>query len=107
MTKHEWNQRILDWMSRSEEAPALYDGAKLLHDGVTTHASGTTLPPKKPRGFAAISPERRSEIARRGGVAAHAGGTAHQFTKAEASAAGKKGGLAKHRARGRTPVVEE
>lgn len=50
---------------------------------------------KKPRGFAAISPERRAEIARLGGQASHAAGTAHKFTKAEAAAAGRKGGLAK------------
>lgn len=53
-----------------------------------------------------MTPERRAEISRMGGQASHAQGTAHKFTKAEASAAGKKGGLAKHRARGRTPVAE-
>ncbi len=42
---------------------------------------------KKPRGFAAISPERQKEIASQGGRAAHAGGKAHQFTPEEARAA--------------------
>jgi len=42
------------------------------------------------RGFAALTTEQRKEIASQGGRAAHAGGNAHQFTKEEASAAGKK-----------------
>jgi general stress protein YciG len=44
------------------------------------------------RGLAAMSPERRREIARRGGLAAHRSGRAHKFTSAEARAAGLKGG---------------
>ena len=44
------------------------------------------------RGFAALDPERRSEIARQGGRAAHAHGNAHEFNSAEAAAAGRKGG---------------
>jgi uncharacterized protein len=57
-------------------------------------------PVRKPRGFAAISPERRSEIARKGGQAAHARGTAHKFTTEEARLAGMKGGNAPHVSRG-------
>lgn len=44
------------------------------------------------RGFAALSPEARREAARRGGLAAHASGRAHEFTRDEARAAGRKGG---------------
>ena len=44
------------------------------------------------RGFACISPERRREIASKGGKKAHARGTAHRWTPEEARAAGKKGG---------------
>lgn len=51
---------------------------------------------KQKRGFAALSPERRAEISRQGGKAAHEKGTAHKWTKEEASAAGRKGGLAAH-----------
>lgn len=51
--------------------------------------------PKKPRGFAAMDPDKRREIQSKGGLAAHAKGTAHQFTTAEAQAAGRKGGLAR------------
>jgi general stress protein YciG len=45
------------------------------------------------RGFASMSPERVKEIASMGGKAAHANGTAHQFTSEEAKVAGRKGGL--------------
>lgn len=39
-----------------------------------------------------MSPERRREVAARGGKAAHEQGTAHEFTTDEAREAGKKGG---------------
>lgn len=45
---------------------------------------------KKKQGFAALSPERRKEIASRGGTAAHASGTAHRFTSESAKLAGMK-----------------
>jgi general stress protein YciG len=37
-----------------------------------------------------------SEIARKGGKAAHTAGTAHEFTSDEARVAGRKGGRAAH-----------
>ncbi len=37
-----------------------------------------------------------SELAKRGGMAAHRAGTAHQFTSDEARQAGRKGGMATH-----------
>lgn len=46
---------------------------------------------KRPRGLAAMSPERRREVASKGGRTSQARGTAHQWTAEEASAAGKKG----------------
>ena len=46
----------------------------------------------KRRGFASMDRERQREIAARGGKAAHAAGTAHEFTSEEARAAGRKGG---------------
>jgi general stress protein YciG len=52
---------------------------------------------KERRGFASLTPARRREIATLGGKAAHAKGTAHRFTPAEASAAGRKGGQASQR----------
>ncbi len=44
------------------------------------------------RGFASMSPEKKREIASKGGKAAHAMGTAHKWTSEEAQAAGRKGG---------------
>lgn len=49
-------------------------------------------PNKKPRGFAAMDPEKQREIARRGGKIAHLRGNAHEFTPEEAREAGRKGG---------------
>lgn len=56
---------------------------------------------KKKRGFAAMDPKKVAEIASKGGKAAHAAGTAHQFSSDEAREAGKKGGVAHHAVRGR------
>lgn len=52
---------------------------------------------KRSGGFASLTPEQRSEIARRGGKAAHAAGTAHKFAAGseEAREAGRRGGLAR------------
>ena len=50
------------------------------------------MQPQKGRGLAAMSPEKRREIASKGGRAAHALGTAHKWTSEEAQAAGRKGG---------------
>lgn len=44
------------------------------------------------KGFASMSPEKVRMIARLGGKAAWANGTAHSWTSAEAAIAGKKGG---------------
>ncbi len=49
--------------------------------------------PKK-RGFAVMDPEYVRRIAKKGGEAAHAHGTAHEFTSEEAREAGRKGGHA-------------
>ncbi len=47
---------------------------------------------KQRRGFAAMDKEEHRELARAGGVAAHAAGMAHKFSSEEAREAGKKGG---------------
>lgn len=52
------------------------------------------------RGFAAMDSDRVKAIASKGGRAAHAAGTAHQFSADEARVAGKKGGEAPHVRRG-------
>ena len=46
----------------------------------------------KRRGFAAMDPEQRRQVASKGGRAAHQRGTAHEFTSEEAREAGRKGG---------------
>lgn len=50
---------------------------------------------KSKRGFAAMSASQVSSIASKGGKAAHAKGTAHEWSSEEARAAGKKGGQKK------------
>ena len=62
-------------------------------------------PARKRRGFAAIDRTLVREIARKGGKAAHAAGTAHEFTSEEARVAGRKGGQATHANR-RRPADE-
>lgn len=57
--------------------------------------------PKRAHGFATMDRARVRELARSGGVAAHRKGSAHKFTSEEARLAGKKGGSAPHRSRGR------
>jgi len=51
---------------------------------------------RRPRGFAAMDRRLVTEIARKGGKAAHTAGTAHEFTTDEAREAGRKGGRATH-----------
>ena len=52
---------------------------------------------KTTRGFASMSREKRREIASKAGKAAHAKGTAHEWSRAQARAAGRKGVLARAR----------
>jgi general stress protein YciG len=61
---------------------------------LVTSPIATESPAAEPRlrGFAALDPEARRVVARRGGEAAHRAGTAHEFTAEEARVAGKKGG---------------
>jgi len=55
----------------------------------TTHHA---QPGKSSRGFASMDKAKQREIASKGGHAAHAKGTAHEFTPDEARRAGRKGG---------------
>lgn len=54
---------------------------------------------KEDRGFASMDRVKQREIASKGGKAAHAKGTAHEWTSDEAREAGRKGGMASHRRR--------
>ncbi len=49
---------------------------------------------KEYRGFASIDPAKQRKIASKGGRTAHQLGTAHEWTRDEASEAGRKGGAA-------------
>ena len=62
----------------------------------SSESAPTAEKPRKSRGFAAMDPKLVSELAKRGGRAAHRAGTAHQFTSDEARVAGRKGGMATH-----------
>lgn len=50
------------------------------------------LPPKAKRGFAAMSAEKRKQVASNGGKAAHKKGKAHKFNSSTGRSAGQKGG---------------
>jgi len=62
----------------------------------------TESPTPERRGFASLTPKRRSEIAAKGGRAAHAAGTAHRWKAGkEAETAGRKGGRISRGGRGK------
>jgi general stress protein YciG len=48
------------------------------------------------RGFACMTDDKQKEIASKGGRAAHAKGTAHEWSSQEARDAGRKGGQVSH-----------
>jgi general stress protein YciG len=51
-----------------------------------------------------MSPEKQREIASKGGRAAHAKGTAHEWSSDEARQAGRKGGMVSRGGRGKLPA---
>ncbi|HEX9161583.1 MAG TPA: KGG domain-containing protein [Thermoanaerobaculia bacterium] len=57
------------------------------------------------RGFASMDAIKQREIASKGGKAAHAKGTAHEFTTDEARVAGRKGGEAVSRDRAHMSTI--
>jgi general stress protein YciG len=57
------------------------------------------------RGFASMDPNKQKEIASKGGRAAHAKGTAHEFDSNEAREAGRKGGMAVSRNRDHMAMI--
>jgi len=80
-----------------EPKTVVAEGASLAPDKPPAPPSNPENPrPRRPRGFAAMDRTLVSEIARKGGKAAHTAGTAHEFTSDEAREAGRKGGRATH-----------
>lgn len=66
--------------------------------GTGASGSGATRT-RSNRGFASMDRSKQREIASKGGKAAHAKGTAHEFDSGEAREAGRKGGVAVSRNR--------
>jgi hypothetical protein len=66
-----------------ENTMASNQGNKQSGNQGNSQSSGT-----RNRGFASMDPQRQREIASQGGKAAHAKGTAHEFTSEEARRAG-------------------
>jgi len=69
------------------------------HESGRNPAGGTAARTRSNRGFASMDREKQKEIASKGGKAAHAKGTAHEFDSSEAREAGRKGGVAVSRNR--------
>src|SRR5438270_13181944 len=67
--------------------------------GASSNGGGNISTRKSARGFASMDQSKQKEIASKGGRAAHAKGTAHEFDSGEARAAGRKGGMAVSRNR--------
>ena len=78
----------------NETFPGSADARELTPDAQPKPPHAETT--RKPRGFAAMDRTLVRDIARKGGKAAHAAGTAHEFTGDEARDAGRKGGQASH-----------
>lgn len=91
------------------EAPAATSDTAQTPRHAHPDPSVQSAPKPRRRGFAAMDRDRVKQIASKGGRAAHAAGTAHQFSSDEARVAGKKGGMAPHVRRGgtrrRTPTA--
>src|SRR5437870_10070591 len=68
-----------------------------VENDVARRRIGNAMTEKKRRGFSAMDENKKREIARKGGIAAHRKGTAHKFTSEEAREAGRKGGRSAHR----------
>jgi general stress protein YciG len=94
--------------SLHEDHNAIANAETKDHDDASAPALVEPTPtPKKRRGFAVMDPKRVSEIASKGGKAAHAAGTAHEFSRDEAREAGRKGGYATHARRKATKNTGE
>lgn len=68
------------------------DASLLLTDLEESDSEETGGSTRGQQGFASMSKEKQKEIASKGGKAAHAQGTAHEWDSEEAAAAGRRGG---------------
>lgn len=69
-----------------------FDAERASPERTFSESNGETRGGRSTRGFASMSPDRQREIASKGGRAAHAKGTAHEWSAEEAREAGRKGG---------------
>jgi general stress protein YciG len=85
---------MLDRENRESDQLGGNEG-QLMAGGGEQQSQETARPKGRGRGFASMDPAKQREIASKGGKAAHAKGTAHEFTSEEAREAGRKGGQAR------------
>lgn len=93
---HITNDQSIPSSAGERDAPSVHAPQELTPDGPPASVEATEVKPRRPRGFGAMDRKLVSEIARKGGKAAHSAGTAHEFTSEEAREAGRKGGRATH-----------
>lgn len=93
---------MLDRENRASDQPGGEDAAMNLSENTEMQPMQQPEPQSQEgvrkgrgRGFASMDPSKQREIASKGGKAAHAKGTAHEFTSEEAREAGRKGGQAR------------
>ena len=76
----------------TEGMPVLHVDEEIAKEFGMEGLPNTMVKKKARRGFAAMSAEKQKAIASAGGKAAHAKGTANEFTSEKAREAGRKGG---------------
>jgi general stress protein YciG len=103
---HNTNERDPQVNGNQSQPESESSQQELTPDRPPQAVEGAEPKPKRPRGFAAMDRKLVSEIARKGGKAAHSAGTAHEFTSEEARVAGRKGGRATH-AKRRKAIEEQ
>ena len=81
------------------------DRSGMSNGGMQSQGTNGNGSKRSNRGFASMDPSRQREIASKGGKAAHAKGTAHEWTPDEARVAGRKGGEAVSRDRAHMAAI--
>ena len=92
------DDRITGAGDRERQREITSDGARHPGSSNVPQQSGIVRT-RSNRGCASMDPSKQKEIASKGGRAAHAKGTDHEFDSSEAREAGRKGGMAVSRNR--------
>ena len=90
-------------MAEQNERSGTSNGSEMQAQGSNGNGNGNGK--RSNRGFASMDASRQREIASKGGKAAHAKGTAHEWTPDEARVAGRKGGEAVSRDRAHMAAI--